>query len=136
MATRSKTRSAQLAPSLVVLDSSCWLEYLMDTPRADLFSDLLDNPETLLVPVIIVYEVIKKIARELGDDIASSALVLMQRSRVIEIDLPICTQAWRNGLPLADSLIYATAQIHGAALWTQDQHFKGLADVQYLDKST
>ena len=50
----------------VVLDSSCWLEFLMDTPRAALFADVLEDTDTLLVPVVTVYEVIKKIVRELG----------------------------------------------------------------------
>jgi toxin FitB len=123
------------APALVVLDSSCWLEFLMDTPRAALFADVLDDADALLVPVITVYEVIKKIVRELGDDIASSALVLMQRSPIVNVDLALATQAMRNGLPLADSLIYATAQIHGAILWTQDQHFEGMPGVRYFKKS-
>lgn len=124
------------AATSVVLDSSCWLEFLMDTPRAALFADVLDEADALLVPVITVYEVIKKIVRELGDDIASSSLVLMQRSRIVNIDRALATQAMRNGLPLADSLIYATAQMHGAMLWTQDQHFDGLPGVRYFQKTT
>ena len=124
------------AATQVVLDSSCWLEFLMDTPRAALFADVLDDADALLVPVITVVEVIKKIVRELGDDIASSSLVLMQRSRIVNIDLALATQAMRNGLPLADSLIYATAQMHGAMLWTQDQHFEGLPGVHYFQKTT
>ena len=122
------------APTLVVLDSSCWLEFLMDTPRADLFAEQLNVPNDLRVPVITVYEVVKKIRRELGDDIASKAMVLMQRSPVIDIDLSIATKALLNGLPMADSLIYATAQSIGATLWTQDQHFAGLPDVKYFKK--
>jgi toxin FitB len=127
------SKAAVAAP--VVLDSSCWLEFLMDTPRAALFADVLEDADALLVPVITVYEVIKKILRELGDDIASSSLVLMQRSTIVNIDLSLATQAMRNGLPLADSLIYATAQMHGATLWTQDQHFEGLPGVRYFQKS-
>jgi toxin FitB len=119
----------------VVLDSSCWLEFLMDSPRAALFADVLDDAEALVVPVITVYEVIKKIVRELGDDIASSSLVLMQRSLIVNVDLALATRAMRKGLPLADSLIYATAQLHGATLWTQDQHFEGLPGVRYFQKS-
>ena len=122
------------APTLVVLDSSCWLEFLMDTPRADLFAEQLNVPNDLRVPVITVYEVVKKIRRELGEDIASKAMVLMQRSPVIDIDLSIATKALLNGLPMADSLIYATAQSIGATLWTQDQHFAGLPDVKYFEK--
>jgi toxin FitB len=129
-------RTAKAAASTpVVLDSSCWLEFLMDTPRAALFANVLEDADALLVPVITVYEVIKKIVRELGDDIASSSLVLMQRSKIVNIDLTLATQAMRNGLPLADSLIYATAQLHGATLWTQDQHFEGLPAVRYFKKS-
>ena len=122
------------APTLVVLDSSCWLEFLMDTPRADLFAEQLNVPNDLRVPVITVYEVVKKIRRELGEDIASKAMVLMQRSPVIDTDLSIVTKALLNGLPMADSLIYATAQSIGATLWTQDQHFAGLPDVKYFEK--
>ena len=133
-AAKSVLKTAAATP--VVLDSSCWLEFLMDTPRAALFADVLDDADTLLVPVITVYEVIKKIVRELGDDIASSALVLMQRSPIVNVDLGLATQAMRNGLPLADSLIYATAQMHGAMLWTQDQHFEGLPGVRYFQKTT
>ena len=129
-------RAAKVAASTpVVLDSSCWLEFLMDTPRAALFADVLEDADALLVPVITVYEVIKKIVRELGDDIASSSLVLMQRSPIVNVDLALATQAMRSGLPLADSLIYATAQMHGATLWTQDRHFEGLPGVRYFQKS-
>ncbi|OYY50837.1 MAG: hypothetical protein B7Y54_11940 [Polaromonas sp. 35-63-240] len=121
--------------STVTVSSSCWLEFLMDTPRAALFADVLDDADALLVPVITVYEVVKKIVRELGDDIASSSLVLMQRSTIVGVDLALATQAMRNGLPLADSLIYATARMHGATLWTQDQHFEGLPGVRYFQKT-
>ena len=40
----------------------------------------------------------------------------------------------RLKLPLADSIIYATAQAHGATLWTQDAHFDGLPGVRYTPK--
>ena len=132
-ASKAAVKAAESTP--VVLDSSCWLEFFMDTPRAALFAEVLEDADALLVPVITVYEVIKKIVRELNDDIASSALVLMQRSRIVNVDLSLATQAMRNGLPLADSLIYATAQMHGAMLWTQDQHFEGLPGVRYFQKT-
>jgi len=37
-------------------------------------------------------------------------------------------------LPLADSIIMATAQIHSAIVWTQDNDFEGLPDVHYIKK--
>ena len=121
------------APRLV-LDSSCWLEYLADTPRADLFAPAVEAPERLVVPVLTVYEVIKKLMRESGEEAATAALALMQQSEVVGIGLPLGMDAVLNGLPLADSLIYATARHHDAELWTQDAHFEGLAGVRYFPK--
>lgn len=121
------------APRLV-LDSSCWLEYLADTPRADLFAPAVEAPERLVVPVLTVYEVVKKLMRESGEEAATAALALMQQSEVVGIGLPLAMDAALNGLPLADSLIYATARHHDAELWTQDAHFEGLAGVRYFPK--
>lgn len=118
----------------IVLDSSCWLEFLMDTPRADLFAEAVQAPEQLIVPVITTYEVFKKISREISQEVASYAVSLMRRGQVVDIDLQLCIDAANNGLPLADSLIYATAQMHSATLWTQDAHFDGLPGVQYFSK--
>ena len=119
----------------LVLDSSCWLEYLADTPRADLFAPAVQAPERLVVPVLTVYEVVKKLMRESGEEAATAALALMQQSEVVEIGLPLAMDAALNGLPLADSLIYATARHHDAELWTQDAHFEGLPGVRYFPKS-
>lgn len=132
-AARSRA-TAVAAPPPRVLDSSCWLEFFADTPRADAFASAIEAVESLVVPVLTIYEVVKKLAREVGDEAASAALALMQRGRVVPIDLPLALSAAVNGLPLADSLIYATARAHGAELWTQDRHFEGLAGVRYFAK--
>jgi predicted nucleic acid-binding protein len=87
-----------------------------------------------VVPVLTVYEVVKKLMRESGEEAATAALALMQQSEVVEIGLPLAMDAALNGLPLADSLIYATARHHDAELWTQDAHFEGLAGVRYFPK--
>jgi toxin FitB len=129
---RKPKTSAPAAP--VVLDSSCWLEFFADTDRADLYAQAIERIEDLVVPVLTVYEVAKKLARESGDDVAAAALSLMQRGKVVSIDLPLALEAAVNGLPLADSLIYATARHHGAELWTQDSHFEGLPGVRYFAK--
>ena len=133
-AKRRKPRPRAAEAVLVVLDSSCWLEYFADTDRADLFAPAVESVETLIVPVLTVYEVIKKLAREAGDEVASAALSLMQRGRIVDIDLSLSLEAAVNGLPMADSLIYATARRHGAVLWTQDAHFDGLPGVQFFRK--
>ena len=122
------------APVWLTLDSSCWVEYLRDTPRAELFASAAENPEQLIVPIVTIYEVTKKLHREISPKVAAYAEALMCRGRVIDLDLALCRSAISMALPLADSLIYATAQLHGATLWTQDAHFEGLADVNYFPK--
>jgi toxin FitB len=129
MVTRVKTVGPQL---WLTLDSSCWIEYLRDSERAELFATAAENPEQLIVPIVTIYEVTKKLRREVSARVAAYAEAVMCRGRVVEFDLALCRAAITNSLPLADSLIYATAQAHGATLWTQDQHFEGLAGVQYF----
>ena len=129
---RASPRAVAVQP--IVLDSSCWIEYFADTDRADLFASAIESPELLIVPVLTVYEVIKKLSRDAGDEVATAALSLMQRGRVVPIDLNLALEAAVNGLPMADSLIYATALHHNALLWTQDAHFEGLPSVNYLPK--
>lgn len=110
------------------------MEYFADTERADQFAPAVAAVERLVVPVLTIYEVVKKLVREAGDETAAAALSLMQRGQVVPIDLPLALDAAINGLPMADSLIYATARHHGAELWTQDAHFEGLAGVRYFAK--
>ena len=121
-------------PEWLTLDSSCWIEYLRDTPRAELFAAAAENSERLIVPIVTIYEVTKKLRRELNAKVAAYAEAVMCRGRVVDFDLTLSRAAIANSLPLADSLIYATAQAYGATLWTQDQHFEGLPGVQYFPK--
>lgn len=124
--------AAKRGPALIVLDSSCWIEYFRDTSRADLFAKSAEATENLIVPIITIYEVTKKIRRELDATVAAWSESVMCRGRVIDIDLTLVRQAATLNLPLADSLIYATARLHKAALWTQDAHFEGLPSVKYF----
>ena len=131
MATRAKTAAT---PVWLTLDSSCWIEYLRDTKRAELFAIAAENPEHLIVPIVTIYEVTKKLRREISAKVAAYAEALMCRGRVIDFDLALSRAAITHALPLADSLIYATAQAHAATLWTQNQHFEGLPGVKYFPK--
>lgn len=113
------------------------MEFFADTDRADLFAPLIESVETpvvSVVSVVTVSEVVKKLAREAGGETATAALSLMQRGRVVGVDRQLALDAALNGLPMADSLIYATARQYGATLWSQDAHFDGLPGVRYFHK--
>lgn len=129
-------KKAALSSGRVVLDSSCWLEYFSNSARAGLYADVINNTGELVVPIITIYEVYKVALREFGAAHANQAVALMREGQVIDIGLNLALSAAANGLPMADSLIYATAQAHNAILWTQDQHFDGLPSVNYLPKGS
>jgi len=117
-----------------VVDSSGWLEYFADSDRAAFFAPAIEDTANLVVPVISMYEVFKKVLRERGEDEAFQVAGTMQAGRVIDLNTALALEAARQPLPLADSIIYATALIHGATLWTQDEHFEGMPQVRYFSK--
>jgi predicted nucleic acid-binding protein len=116
------------------VDSSAWLEYFADTKRARLFAPAIEDVDHLIVPVVTIYEVFKKFLRERGEDDALAAASAMRSGRVIDLDVSLALEACRFALPLADSLVYATARRHDAVLWTQDEDFDGLSGVRYFPK--
>ena len=121
-----------------ILDSSGWLEYFADGPNAGNYLTLLGNVAELLVPSITLYEVFKVVCRQRGEDAALQAVGMMQQCRVVDLSSSIALLAAKLSLdlkvPMADSIILATAQVHDAVLWTQDDDFKGLPGVRYFPK--
>jgi predicted nucleic acid-binding protein len=117
-----------------VVDSSGWLEYFIDSERASLFARAIEDTSNLIVPVVTLYEVFKKVLRERGEHDALQIASVMQAGTVVELDVPLVMSAARFQLPLADSIIYATAQHFQATLWTQDEHFEHLAGVRFFRK--
>lgn len=122
-----------------VVDSSAWLEYFADGQNGEFFASTIENTDALLVPTITLYEVFKRMSQQLGENHALHAVAAMQQGTVVEVTAPIAVSAARislqKGLPLADSLILATARTHGATLWTQDSDFAEIEGVKYKPKS-
>ena len=118
-----------------VVDSSAWLSYLAGDRNADKFAKPIENTEDLLVPSITLTEVFKCIARQNSESEALQVIAHMQQGRVISLDSNLATDAAVIGLkyklPLADSIIYATARKFNSVVWTQDADFKGLPDVKF-----
>jgi predicted nucleic acid-binding protein len=121
-----------------IVDSSGWLEFFADGPNADAFSVALDDRDSLLVPTIIIYEVFKVVLRERGENAALQAVALLRQGAVVDLDENIALSAARlstdHKIPMADSIILATARSHNATILTQDDDFKGLDDVRYIPK--
>ena len=122
-----------------VVDSSGWLEYFADTPNAAFFSPAIEDSENLIVPAICIYEVFKRILQQNGPSAAQTHIGDMYTGQIIVIDDSLALSAAQisveHNLPMADSLILAAARKHRATLWTQDEHFKDLPGVQYIQKA-
>ena len=121
-----------------VVDSSGWIEYFQDTPRADLFAAAIEDRTRLLVPTISLFEVHRVLSRALPAEVIETCLDVMRRDRVLDLTnrraIAASETATRHGLALADAAIYSMALEHGATLWTQNADYRGLPGVNYNAK--
>lgn len=115
---------------MVVVDSSGWIEYFTDGPKASAYGRYLKKPEEVVTPVIVLYEVYKKIKRERGEEMAKLCLAQMEKTQVVPIEEGIALLAadlsLELSLPMADALVLAAARRHQARLVTSDADFRGI----------
>jgi toxin FitB len=123
-----------------VVDSSAWLEYLAGGPNSAFFAGSIENTTELIVPTISLYEVFKRIVQQRSENEALQVIAVMQQGKIAEMDSRTALSAARisvdNKLPLADSVMLATARLNNAVLWTQDSHFEGIPNVKYRKAMT
>jgi predicted nucleic acid-binding protein len=121
---------------LILVDSSGWIEYLADRPRADAFAPYLLGREPLLASTIQVYEVYKVIRRDLSEERAVEAVAALSAATLVPVDDALALEAadlsLLHGLAMADSLILATARRHRARIVTGDADFEGLPDATVI----
>jgi predicted nucleic acid-binding protein len=120
------------------VDSSGWLEYFADGPNADFFAPAIEDVRELIVPSISLYEVFKRISQQRGEDEALRGVAVMAQGRVVDLDMTLALSAAKASaqlkLPMADSVILATARAYDAILWTEDDDFIDIEGVRYIEK--
>lgn len=121
-----------------IIDSSGWLEYFSDRPNAKHYLPPLNDTSSLIVPVITIYEVFKVVLRESGENEALQAVAAMQKGKIVHLTANISMNAAKlslqHNLPMADSIILATAQAYRCVIWTQDSDFRNIEGVKYFSK--
>jgi toxin FitB len=121
-----------------VVDSSGWIEYFFGRPNAAFFRAPIQDTQRLVTPTIVICEVVRHIGRVAGRDAAQEAAAQMRRANVADLNASLAYSAARlslkHNLPLADSIVYATAQSHSAKLYTQDADFEKLPGVKFVRK--
>ncbi|MHB0875520.1 MAG: PIN domain-containing protein [Anaerolineae bacterium] len=119
-----------------LVDSSGWVEFFGGGENASAFAAAIVDTEALLVPAIVVYEVTKWLMQRRDEEDVLNAYAAMLEGKVVDLDPTVALEAarlsCRHRLPMADSIILATARMHEATVWTQGQHFAGLEGVRYI----
>jgi len=118
-----------------IVDSSGWLEYFADGPNAGFFAPAILKPAELAVPTVSLYEVFKRVLQQRDESQALQAVALMEQAAVVDLSPTLALAAAKLSadlkLPMADSIMLATARALGATLWTQDVDFAALPGVRY-----
>jgi len=121
-----------------IVDSSGWLAYFADEPNAKHFLTPLNDTASLVVPTVTIYEVFKVVLRESSENEALQAAVAMRKGTVVDLTSSLAIAASKlsleHNLPMAGSIILATAKEFDATIWTQDSDFMNIGDVKYFPK--
>jgi predicted nucleic acid-binding protein len=122
-----------------LVDSSGWLEFFADGPNASFFAPAIQKPAELIVPSISIYEVFKRILQQKEESDALRAVAAMHQGSVLPLDESLALSAARISvelkLPMADSIMLASARATGATFWTQDKDFQGMEGVRYAQQA-
>ncbi|RTZ74584.1 MAG: type II toxin-antitoxin system VapC family toxin [Gammaproteobacteria bacterium] len=123
---------------MVLVDTCGWIEWLTDGKLANDYAPWFQEPENLLVPTIVQFDLYKWTKRERDEALALRTVALTEQATVVPLDTSLALLAGdfalEHCLALADAVVYATARQHEALLVTSDRHFEGLAGVEYFRK--
>jgi predicted nucleic acid-binding protein len=121
-----------------VVDTSIWIEWLIDGPLKKTLLKEFPDKEQCVVPTIVQLELSKWLAREVGEDRADQVIAFTQKCVVVPLDTRIALTAAdlhrQYKLATADAVVYATALEQGADLLTCDAHFEKLPGVFFIRK--
>jgi predicted nucleic acid-binding protein len=121
-----------------IIDTSLWIEFFAGTPLDESIVNVIGISDEMFVPSICLYEVRKKFLNDNDPDTAVAVIDIMKNGIVINLDSEIALLASdmskQHKLPMADSIIYATAELYDAEIYTQDKHFENLDRVHYFSK--
>jgi predicted nucleic acid-binding protein len=119
-----------------VVDSSGWLEFFADGPNAGFFTPAIHRVPELVVPTVSLYEVFKRVLQQRDESQALQAVALMEQGAVVDLNATLALAAAKLSsdlkLPMADSIMLATARAFDATLWSQDAHFERMDGVRYV----
>ncbi len=121
---------------MILVDSCGWIEFLADGDKAEEYAKYFLDLKEIATPTIVIYEVFKKILKERGEEAAVMVAAQMSGTKVIELSemlsLTAASVSVKYNLPMADAIVYATAELLGCQVVTSDMHFKDLENAIYI----
>ena len=124
---------------MILVDTSAWIEWLISSPTGDALTPYLPKQSDWLVPTMVQLELNKWLNREVGEEKSDQVIAFTQVCQVVPLDTEVALLAAEvcrtHKLATADAVIFASAKLHGARLVTCDAHFKGLPNVDLVEKS-
>jgi predicted nucleic acid-binding protein len=122
-----------------LIDTSAWIEWLIDSPVGRVVASHLPPPDQWLVPTMVVLELSKWLTREVGEEKADQVIAFTHTCIIADLDTDLALSAAaicaEYRLANADAIVYATARAHGAELITCDRHFENLRGVLIVPKA-
>lgn len=115
-----------------LIDSSLWIDYLVNGN----FKEIIEIEEKLLLATISIIEIKKKLSKLKipNKEINDKMDFIKKQSIIIGLDEKIADKASElvieKNLPIADSIVYASALINKAILLTLDNDFRNFDNVK------
>ncbi len=123
---------------MICLDSYAWIERFTEGPKASKYNRIIDSvrPYEIVTPVVVVYEVYKRVRKTKGEQVALEAVAVLTQTLIVDVDQTLCLEAADYSiafnLHFSDALVYATARRHGVELYTSDSDLRNLQGVVFV----
>ncbi len=129
--------------SVIIFDAYAWVEYALDTPKAERVAELLESASEAITPASVLAELKESMLRQAIRAPVMNRILTYIRSRttVVAIDWIVAELAGEINFAqkrsiknwgMLDSFVYATAKVRRGKVLTGDPHFKQLKDVVYI----
>lgn len=125
---------------MIVFDTYAWIEYFLDSEKADKVESYLANDE-VITPLLVLLELSVKAEKE-GWDIKKHIEFIKTKSTICNLTEDIIVDTGKTysnmrkkvkDFGLIDATILTTALLNKCNLLTGDEHFKNLQQVIFLD---
>jgi predicted nucleic acid-binding protein len=126
-------------PNMCLYDTCFFAEYFYspDKERVRKLKEEFRSKNEKMVSALTIHEFHRIVLKTKGKEVALLRSSAIQRDfQVIDVDYSIAVKSAelraKHPMPMADSVIAATAQIKGCPLFSDDAHFKNIENLKLV----